>query len=57
MIGCIGLRRCYVNIEKDKAIERYCKTEKINIEDFNEDVFEIKFDDEFGAYDLYEYEL
>ena len=54
MIGFIGIRKCYLNIKREEAIERYCISKEIELSDFNEDVFEIKFNDEFGAYDLYE---
>jgi len=53
----IGLKRCYLNIEKEEAIERYCKYENITIKEFEENDITIdivEFDDEFGAYNIYE---
>ena len=56
-IGWIGVKRCYLNITEEQAIERYCKSENITRESFDEDdisVVIIEFDDEFGAYSVYE---
>lgn len=54
-IGWLGLKRCYLNIEKDEAIRRYCESEHINANDFDEDSIDIiEFEDEFGAYSIYE---
>jgi hypothetical protein len=58
VIGYLGCRICYLNIEKNKAIEMYCKSENISIEEFNEDLGlkldVIDFDDIFNAYDVWE---
>lgn len=56
-IGFIGLKRCYLNIEEKEAIERYCNYENISIQEFEEGDIKIdtvEFDDEFGAYSIYE---
>lgn len=55
-IGYIGLRKCYLNITEEEAIERYCKTENLTRQKFQEEdisVFTIEFDDEFSAYDVW----
>ena len=58
VIGYLGRRICYLNIEENKAIEMYCKSEKISIEEFNEELAlrldVIYFDDTFIAYDAWE---
>ena len=59
-IGWMGYKRCYLNITVDEAIKRYCESENIEItedytvDDLNIDI--IEFDDEFGAYTIYEIE-
>jgi len=56
-IGYIGLKRCYLNIEQKEAIERYCKSEMLTFQQFEENDISIdiiEFDDEFGAYSIYE---
>ncbi len=56
-IGYIGLRKCYLNVTEEEAIERYCKTENISRQEFdNEDIsiFTINFNDEFSAYEIWE---
>ena len=56
-IGVLGLMQCYLNISKEEAIQRYCKSNDINIEDFEDDVQVFYFDDEFGAYSVYKTEI
>jgi hypothetical protein len=57
-IGWMGYKRCYLNITVDEAIKRYCESENIEItedytvDDLNIDI--IEFDDEFGAYSVWE---
>ena len=56
-IGYIGIRRCYLNISEDEAIERYCKSENITRQKFDKDDISIDiidFVDEFGAYSIWE---
>ncbi len=57
-IGYLGYNRCYLNITKEDAIERYCKEEKINKEEFekNDDIsiYTTEFKDEFGCYEIWE---
>ena len=54
VIGCMGNKTCYLNLEEGVCIKRYCEKENITIEEFKEyetniDAFE--FEDEFYAYD------
>lgn len=56
-IGYIGIKRCYLNISKDEAIERYCKSENMAKEEFEDSDLEpeeINFVDEFSAYEIFE---
>lgn len=56
-IGYIGLKKCYLNITEEEAIERYCKTENITRQNFEENdisIFIFDFIDEFSAYELWE---
>lgn len=55
-IGYLGLKRCYLNIEQKEAIERYCKSERLTLQQLEEgdiSIDIIEFDDEFGAYSIY----
>lgn len=56
-IGVLGIMQCYLNISNEEAIQRYCKFNDINIEDFEDDVQVFYFDDEFGAYSVYKTEI
>lgn len=56
-IGYLGIKRCFLNIDKNEAINRYCKSENITLENFEQDdipIDIIEFIDEFGAYSVYE---
>lgn len=56
-IGYIGLKKCYLNTTEDEAIERYCKTENLTRQKFDEEdisIFTIEFDDEFSAYEVWD---
>jgi len=55
VIGCLGIRKCYLNISKEEAIERYKKSEEIDELDSEteEDIKEFQFEDEFNAYDVW----
>ena len=56
-IGYLGIKRCYLNISKHAAINKYCKSENISIERFEVDdipIDIIEFDDEFGTYSIHE---
>jgi hypothetical protein len=53
VIGYIGSKSCYLNIEKEEAIKRYCEVNKISIEEFDEKEFNldvIEFYDVFIVY-------
>lgn len=55
-IGYIGLKKCYLNITEDVAIERYCKSENLTHQQFDDEdisVHIIDFNDEFSAYEIY----
>jgi hypothetical protein len=56
-IGYLGCRKCYLNIERDLAIEMYCKSENLTREEFDEDLGlnlqEFTFDNIFEAYDVW----
>jgi hypothetical protein len=58
VIGYMGIRKCYLNLSEEDAIVRYCKSEKLTREEFDEDtglnMQTIEFNDEFGAYDIWE---
>lgn len=53
-IGVLGMMKCYLNILNEDAIQRYCKSMDMSIEEF--DYNELKvfyFDDEFDSYSVY----
>lgn len=59
-IGWIGIKRCYLNISMNEALKRFAENENISVEEAkelieNNDILDIiEFDDEFGAYSIYE---
>lgn len=58
VIGFIGSKSCYLNVDMDTAIARYIKTEDITLDEFHEyetGVDEFEFNDEFSAYEVYPY--
>jgi len=57
VIGYMSSKKCYLNISKEDAVEKYCKSEEITekeFEDMNLILDEIEFDDVFSAYDVWE---
>jgi hypothetical protein len=51
-IGFIGFKKCYLNVTKEEAINRYLSDpNNLGIED--NEVKEFEFDDEFEAYDCW----
>ena len=50
VIGYLGLKRCYLDMSREEAIDRW---QKMTGYQFAPNVSEIEFDDEFGAYDLW----
>ena len=57
-IGYTGLMKCYLNITEREAIQRYIKEENISETQMEMDYYiqinHIEFDDEFGAYSVWE---
>jgi hypothetical protein len=57
-IGYLGIRKCYLNLSEEEAIDRYCKSEQISRKEFDEDpglnMQTITFKDEFECYDIWE---
>ena len=57
-IGYNGIMKCYLNISDREAIQRYIKSENMSETQFElEDDIQfhvIEFDDEFGAYSVWE---
>jgi hypothetical protein len=55
IIGSIGFKRCYFNISEQEAIARYIKDEDSNLEFVLEHIDSFTFNDEFCAYDAWNY--
>ena len=57
-IGYIGLKKCYLNINEEDAIKKYCVSEQITKENFDNNVDisidSIEFENEFECYDIWE---
>lgn len=57
-IGYTGLMKCYLNITEREAIQRYIKSENISETQMEMDndiqINHIEFNDEFGAYSVWE---
>lgn len=56
-VGYLGLKTCYLNITEDEAIARWCKSNRMSLNDFLCDCIDydtIEFDDEFGSDNIYE---
>lgn len=55
-IGYTGVMKCYLNITERDAIQRYIKEEDISETQMDNDIkiHHIDFDDEFGAYSVWE---
>ena len=56
-IGHIGMKKCYLNITEELAIERYCNAENMSRLEFDEQditISIIEFEDEFDAYEVWE---
>ena len=56
LIGLIGCKKCYLNITEEMAIKRYCESENLTRQQFEDEenisVETIDFKDEFSAYDI-----
>jgi hypothetical protein len=57
-IGYTGIMKCYLNLSDREAIQRYIKSENMSETQFELDndiqFYVIEFDDEFGAYSVWE---
>lgn len=56
-IGYLGIKYCYLNVDEDEAIRRYCFTNNISEVEFKEQeirIDTIEFEDEFSAYEIWE---
>jgi len=58
VIGRTGDKTCYLNVDRDEALERYYKdrgitTDVVKQEVDDEYVREYTFDDEFAAYEVW----
>lgn len=55
VIGWMGIKKCYLNIPKEEAIERFCKENELTENDLNKYdlINEYVFKDEFDAYDAW----
>lgn len=56
VIGFMGIMKCYINLEEEEAILRYCEYDNITREEFDDlgykpDSFEVN--DEFFVYDAW----
>jgi len=57
VIGWLGCKKCYLNISREEAIERYKRDDGTGEEEWvaiEEDIEEFQFEDEFSAYDVSE---
>ena len=56
-IGYLGLQNAYLNLDKEVAIERYCKSEEITRDEYEKhdsiSYSETEFKDEFGCYEIW----
>lgn len=64
VVGWLGVKKCYLNVPREEAIDRYVKSELAGyetpeqIQKMRKDVAamwteEFEFDDEFSAYDAW----
>jgi hypothetical protein len=54
-IGYLGVMKCYLNIPTEEAIKRYTESEGVEPGEFDEGMVNVfYFDDEFGAYSVYD---
>lgn len=53
VIGSLGSKVCYLNIEQHDAIRLYCESKNISIDSFTATVDEFEFDNVFEAYDAW----
>jgi hypothetical protein len=53
VIGCTGIRRCYLDVPLEEATRRFLASEERTALDSSDYVDEFDFDDEFGCYDAW----
>lgn len=55
IIGWMGDNTCYLNVSKEEAVRRWkaVNPESYEINVDSDDVRELEFEDEFGAYDIW----
>lgn len=57
-IGYTGIKKCYLNLTKKEAIERFIRDLEISMEEYKKSFEytyeEFEFEDEFRAYDVWE---
>lgn len=55
VIGYLSMMRCYLNVTKKDAIERYLRTHELDelLQHDYDNIEIIEFDDEFCAYDVW----
>lgn len=51
VIGCVGMKRAYLDISKEEALKSYLESEHQDELYIYEDISEFDFDDEFWCYD------
>ena len=52
-VGYLGIKRCYLNVNKEDAVKRYLELLGEEMVGSEEQITEFEFTDEFGAYDVY----
>ncbi len=56
-VGFLGVRRCYLNLDREDAVRRYLEAlGEESLDGGEEWITEFEFTDEFGAYDVYSVE-
>lgn len=53
VIGCMGIKRAYLNVPLTIAIQRYLSCEEKECLDNSDHISEFEFEDSFGVYDAW----
>lgn len=53
IIGCLSVRRAYLNVSREEALRRFLESENRGVLDDTEEISEFEFEDEFGVYDAW----
>lgn len=53
VIGYLGLKRCYLDVPREAAIERWKRATGYQYILESSNIVEIDFNDEFGTYDVW----